>query len=219
MPQTYTRKCTKCKEKIEIDLNNISGIVRYNNLFYHSDCFVEYCNERAAESGSLVWQKYINDMTKFENAAKEKIYYTKTKDDFDDYLLKHYDVQEVETRFWMTVAQLEKGKYKQRKCKPASVSTLFAAWRWGQKNLDSINRKNKQNKKGPKTDAERIFYDLSIIIKHIPDYIKYKAKLDAEEAEREAKEKERVKIDYRRFNKTPVKTEGLDDISDMLDDF
>jgi hypothetical protein len=208
-----------CEKEIYFELDNISGIVRHGNAYYHSACFVDYCKGRAAESGSPLWQKYIDDMTPFENAAKEKINYKKTKDEFDHYLLEHYDIQKTESYFWMTVAQLEKGKYAQRKCKPVPLSTLFCAWKWGQKNLDSINRNNKKNRKGPKTDVERLNYDLSIIVKHIPDYLKAKAKLDAEEAERVAREKERVKINYSNFNIVPVKAEGLDDISALLDEF
>ena len=97
---------------------------------------------------------------------------------------------------------------------------MFETWRWGQRNLDSINRKNKISKKGPKTDAERINYDLSIVLNHIEDYKKYKAKLEAEEAERRAREKERVKINYNKIPSiTDIKSEGLDDISALLDDF
>lgn len=219
MPRTDTRKCTKCKKTIEFDLDNISGIVRYNNFFYHSDCFVEYCQGRAAESSSPVWQRYIDDMSKFENAAKEKINYKKNKDDFNCYLLNHYDVAAVPDRFWTVIAELENGKYKNKKCNPVPIKTLFDAWKWGQVKLDGVNRRNKASNNGPKNDVERIPYDLAILVKHIPDYIKYKAKCDAEEAERIAKEKEKIKIDYSKINSCIVKAEGLDDISDPSYDF
>ena len=218
MPQDH-RKCYKCKQEIWFDIDNISGIVRHGSGYYHSDCFVEFCKGRAAASGSPLWQSYIDNMTPFENAAKEKINYKKTKDEFNEYLLKRYNIQETETRFWNTISELEKGKYKQRKCNPVPVGTLFSAWKWGQRNLDSINRRNKQNNTGPKTDAERINYDLAIIVKHIPDYLKAKAKRDAEEAERLARIKEEIKIDYTRIRSMKIETDGLDDISDLLDDF
>ena len=218
MPQDH-RKCTKCKQEIYFDLDNISGIVRFNNLFYHSNCFVEYCKGRAAKSGSPVWQKYIDDMTPFENAAKEKINYKKNKDDFNVYLLKHYDVTEIPTRFWNVVADLENGNYKQKKCNPVSIKTLFEAWRWGQVKLDSINRKNKINGTGPKNDEQRVAYDLAVLVGKIPLFLKAKAKRDAEEAERVAQEKNKVKIDYNHINNTQAKTEGLDDISNILNEF
>lgn len=217
MPRTDTRKCTKCKKNIEFDLDNISGIVRYNNLFYHSDCFVEYCQGRAAKSSSPVWQKYIDDMSPFENAAKEKINYKKNKDDFNEYLLKHYNVTAVPDRFWNVVAELENGSYKKKKCNPVSTKTLFEAWKWGQLKLDGVNRRNKAAKKGPKTDAERLPYDLAVLVQHIPDYLKAKAKIEAEEAERASRAKEICRIDYSAI-KPKQESSGLGDISDLLDE-
>lgn len=218
MPRTDTRKCTKCKQKIEFDLDNISGIVRYNNVFYHSDCFVEYCKGRAAKSSSPLWQQYVNNITPFENAAIEKISYKRDKDDFNEYLLKHYDVIEVQKRFWEVVADLENGKYKQKKCNPVSTKTLFEAWKWGQVKLDSINRKNKMNRTGPKNDEQRILYDLAILVGKIPLFLQVKAKREAEEMERQRQAKERAVINYSNFNTTPKSTEGLDDISALLDE-
>ena len=219
MPRTDTRKCTKCKKEIEFDLDNISGIVRFNNLFYHSDCFVEYCNGRAAKSSSPIWQKHIDNMTPFENAAKEKISYQRNKDDLNEWILNHYDIASLPKRFWNVVAELGNGNYNNKKCKPISTELLFNTWRWGQRNLDKIHRRNLVSKKGPKTDAERVNYDLSIIISHVPDYLKAKAKHEAEEAERREREKDKVKINYSNITSTPIKTEGLDDISDLLDEF
>lgn len=219
MPQD-SRKCTKCKQKIFFDLDNISGIVNFKNLFYHSDCFVEYCHGRAAESGSPVWQKYINNMSKFEDEAKKRINYRKSKNDLNNYLISHYDVQEIgDKRFWTVVTELEQGVYKKKKCNPVPTDILLDAWKWSQVRLDAINRKNKIARKGPSNDIERIPYDLAIIVKHIPDYLKAKAKREAEEADRIAREKERVKINYNNIYSAPVQTEGLDDISAMLDEF
>jgi hypothetical protein len=49
------------------------------------------------------------------------------------------------------------------------------------------------------------------------EYKKIKAKLEAEEAERQLRQKESVKIDYSKI-KSERKSNGLDDISDLLDD-
>lgn len=218
MPQTITRKCTKCKEQIVIDVDNISGIVRYKDLFYHSACFVEYCQGRAAKkSSSPVWQQLLNDMSPVENAAKEKISYKLSKDRLNEYLLSHYDVVAVPDRFWNVVAEIENGEYKQKKCNPVSISMLLDVWKWGQKNLDIINRNNKKSGKGPKDDNQRISYDLAILVGKVPNYLKQQAKRELEEAERKAMEKENLKIDYNRVQAKKEET-GLGDISNLLDD-
>ena len=87
------------------------------------------------------------------------------------------------------------------------------------KNLDSINRKNKKNNKGPRSDIERLPYDLAIVVQHIPDYLRAKAKIEAAEAERKEKAKSATRIDYKKIYVAPKKVEGLDDISDLLDEF
>ena len=181
---------------------------------------MEYCQGRAADGGSSIWHKYIKDMSQFENAAKKRINCKRYKDELNEYLLHHYDIQEIaDKRFWTVVADLDKGLYKAKKCKPVSTQILLDAWKWGQRKLDSINRKNKMAKKGPKNDIERIPYDLAIIVKHIPDYLKAKAKRDAEEAEREAEAKNSVKINYNNIAiQQESKSNGLGDISDLLDE-
>jgi len=221
MPQTIKRKCEKCKDIIIIDKNDIGSAVLYKNKYYHKDCFVALAKERAANktSSSLSWQIALDNIEDHINEGKQKSLYQFAKDDLNEWILTHYDVTALPNRFWNIVAELEHGIYNKKKCKPIPVNILLDAWRWSQKNLDSINRKNKQNKKGPKTDIERSNYDLSIVVQHIPDYLKAKAKRDAEEAERQAKAKENIKIDYNNINNTPAKAEGLDDISDLLDEF
>lgn len=219
MERTDTRTCKKCKRKIEFDLDNINGIVYHGGGFYHSVCFVDYCNGRAAESSSPIWQKHINNMLKLEDEARKRIGRKRDKDDLNNYLVKHYDITTPPDNFWLSVAELENGKYKQKKCNPVSVGTLLGAWQWGQKKLDSIDRKNRINKIGPKNGEQRIFYDFAILVNKIPIYLKAKAKLEAEEAERIAREQEKVKINYNNIYVAQTQTEGLDDISALLDDF
>lgn len=221
MPQTITRKCSKCKELIAINREHINGVAYYKNAYYHTDCFVDYCQGRAARKGSSpIWQDMLNDMTAVEEEAKEKCLYQFNKDDLNEWILSHYDIITIPNRFWNIVADLENGIYNKKKCKQVPTKILFETWRWGQKNLDSINRNNKKNRNGPKNDADRINYDLAIVLKHIGDYKKYLAKLEAEEAESKARAKEQVKIDYSKIgSNTQKQEEGLGDISDILDEF
>ena len=63
-------------------------------------------------------------------------------------------------------------------------------------------------------------YDLAILIGKMPNYLAYKAKQEAAEAERQREMKEKVKIDYNDVAcRAEAKKEGLDDISDLLDEF
>lgn len=214
-----TKECPVCKTTIDIDIYNIHDIARVRSVYYHTKCLDEYANKMVKrEKHAAIWDDVVKNISGCEKEAKEIIYKRYWQDKLNEHLNSHYDIMVMPERFWEMVVQLNNGLYKGKKCKPISIDTLYGAWCWGQKKLDSINRQNKQNKKGPKTDTERLPYDLAILVQHIPDYLKYKAKCDAEEAEREAQKKEKIKIDYNKVNTSVVKTEGLDDISDMLDE-
>ena len=220
MPETIVFTCDKCKKDIKIDRKNECGAVFFKKKYYHQNCFCELCKEKAANKRSLLsWQEALDNILDYQNAAMPNIDYRFAKDDLNEWILQHYNVIEVPKRFWGIVADLEKGERNGNKCKPVKTKLLFETWRWGQKNLDSINRSNKQNKKGPKTDAERINYDLSIIINHIPDYLKYQSKLEAEEAERQARAKETARINYNNIYVAPKENDGIDNLYDILDEF
>lgn len=220
MMHDVVKQCKVCGEIINIDIDNISGIALLQTDYYHSHCLIEYANKRVkVKKHAAYWDYAIDHLVDCENNAKETLQNRYYQDELNEYLLKRYDIVDIPTNFWSTVMDLRNGKYRRRKCKPVSTKLLFNTWVWGQNNLDRINRNNKKNNRGPKNDNERLVYDLAIILKHIPDYQKAKAKHEAEEAERQEREKEKIKINYNNITSAPIKTEGLDDISDLLDEF
>ena len=218
MAETIEQKCEECKEKFIIERNNISGVVLCKSKYYHEKCFCQMCERKAAKKSSLpFWQEALDNIEQYKNDAVEMSNYWFAQNELNEWILTHYDVMEIPRWFWTNVGYLRNGKYNNKKCKPVSTDLLVRAWKWAQKNLDSINRRNKQNKKGPQTDADRLNYDLAIVLHHIPDYLKAKAKHDAEEAERQVKAKENINIDYSKVQAKKEST-GLGDISDLIDD-
>ena len=215
------KECPVCKKEIEIDnINDIHDVARVKTKYYHSQCLKEYAKKLTQrQKHDAIWDDVVKSISFYEKDAKEILYKRYWQDKLNEHLKRHYDIQIMPKSFWELVADLHNGIYKGLSCKRISMNTLCGAWIWGQRKLDSINRKNKQNKKGPKTDLERLPYDLAILIQHIPDYIKYKAKLDAEEAERREKTKETARIDYNNVYVEPKKKEGIGDLSSILDDF
>lgn len=214
------KECPVCKMAIEINnINDIHDVARVRTKYYHSQCLKEHAKKLIQrEKHDAIWDDVVKRISFYEKDAKEILYKRYWQDKLNEHLKSHYDVQIMPNSFWTLVADLHNGIYKGLSCKPISMNTLYGAWKWGQRKLDSINRNNKQNKKGPKTDLERLPYDLAIIVQHIPDYIKYKAKQDAEEAERKERAKNTARIDFNNVYVAPKKLEGLDDISDLIDD-
>ena len=219
MPDILLRKCQACPQPIEIDMSNINNVVFYKTGYYHKTCFCELAKQKAnSKRGKPAdWQYALDNVSELELDAKNRLQYPFVKDSFNEYLLQNYNVVAVPDRLWEVAGFLEKGKYKNKKCKPISIKILFEAWQWGQHKLNKINNNNKMSHKGPTNDEERILYDLAILVRKIPNYLAHKAKVDAVQAA--AKTEAVSRINYNDVQKAEVKPEGLDDISAMLDEF
>lgn len=210
--------CAVCKKEIEIDINNIHSIARVNGDYYHPECLIgkaEKCLKRARHN--KCWDYVIGHISECEQDAKEVIYKRYWQDKLNEHLLRYYDIVAFPNRFWEMIMDLNSGIYKGKKCRAVNMETLYGAWVWGQRKLDDISRRNKTQHKGPKNDAARLNYDLSILLGHIGDYEKYLAKTKAEEEEKKAKEKENINIDYSKVQ-AKKETSGLGDISNLIDD-
>ena len=220
MSSTILRKCGGCSDAIEISRGNVTDVCYYKNKYYHSKCFCEIAKKRsnAKRSTAEEWKTALDNIWELEVDTKKMLESAWIKDDLNDWILNHYNITSVPSRFWQILADLERGIYKGKKCKSVTMETLLETWKWGQKKLDSISRNNKMNHKGPESDDARIMYDLSIIISKIPNYLSHKAKMQMLHVE-EKKESTKTRINYDNVQKTKIENNmGLDDISDLLDD-
>ena len=220
MPDTILRKCGGCSDVIEINRNDITDILYYKNKYYHSKCFCEIAEKRskAKRSTAAEWQEALDNLWELEADTKKMLDSAWVKDDINEWLLNHYNITTVPSRFWQVLSDLERGIYKGKRCKPVTMATLLGAWKWGQKKLDSISRNNKMNHKGPSGDDARIMYDLSIIISKVPNYLSHVSKMKMLQVE-EKRESAKTHINYDNVQQTKTENNGgLDDISDLLDD-
>lgn len=220
MPDTILRKCGGCANTIEINRNNIADVCYYKNKYYHSRCFCEVAEKRSKtkRSTAVEWQEALDNLWMIEADTKKMLEGAWVKDDLNEWLLNHYNITTVPTRFWQILADLDRGVYKGKKCKPVTMETLLGAWRWGQRKLDSISRNNKMGHKGPAGDDARIMYDCSIIISKIPNYLSHKSKMQMLQTE-EKRESTMAHINYDNVQQNKIENNGgLDDISDLLDD-
>lgn len=213
------RKCAKCKGTIKIDHDSIIDIIFYKKLYYHKACFCELATERSQSKRGKPedWKSALNNVFVLEADTAKMLRGLCARDDLNIWLLDHYDISAVPSRFWQVVADLECGKYKGKRCKPVTMETLFGAWKWGQRNLDNIARNNKMKHTGPQSDDVRIAYDLAVLVSKIPNYLAYEAKMSA--VKEDEKQKTESHINYNNVQKAEVKHDGLDDISALLDEF
>lgn len=185
MAESITRKCACCKEVITIEHNNLSNIVYFDKKYYHSNCFIEMATKKSSSNRGkpAYWQEALDNLWILESETKSMIEHVWAKDDLNDWLLQHYDIATVPSRFWQIIAELERGKYKGKKCKPITVETILGTWQWGQQKLNSIATYNKQMNKGPKDDNARLVYDLAILIQKIPLFLAHQEKQKATKEE------------------------------------
>lgn len=223
MKNIIERKCNACKQAIKIHSDNIKDVVYYKKLYYHSECFHDMAERKSQQKrgNPAEWKAAIDNIEQFErdavNVLSSRLSYLGAKDDLNDYLLSQYNVVSVPDRFWQVVADLNNGIYKHKRCKKISTDVLLETWKWGQHKLNEINKKNKMSHKGPTDDAQRIPYDLAILVTKVPNYLAHKAKQEAmvEEMKREISSR----IDYNNIHVAESKSEGLDDISDILNEW
>lgn len=218
-----TRKCAKCKGEIEINKHNITDVIYFNKLYYHESCFKDIATEKSTSKRGKpqMWQDALDNIWELEAETKKMLEHFCAKDDLNMWLLNNYDIVTVPSYFWQLVADLESGKYKNKRCKPMSITMLYPMWRWGQKHLDKIALNNKTNRKGPQNDNDRLRYDLAILISHTEDFKKHQNRVKAEKAEAEASvQKEEKNINYNTINKVKEinKNQKDDDISSLVDE-
>lgn len=220
MPNIILRKCGGCSKSIEINRNDITDVLYYKNKYYHSKCFCDIAEKRskANRNTATEWKNALDNLWELEADTRKMLESAWIKDDLNEWLLGHYNITTVPSRFWQMLADLEHGIYRCKKCKPINIEILFDTWKWGQKKLDSISRNNKMNHKGPTSDDARIMYDLSIIVSKVPNYLSHKSKMKMLQIE-EQRENTKTHINYDNVQKIKNENNGvLDDISDLLDD-
>lgn len=211
------RKCGTCGQDIVVDRHNLDNIAFYQNRYHHVGCLVDKANKGIASGKRVaIWEKLLNRIPELQEEAKKNLGHGLIRDEFNEYLLNHYDIISVPNRFWQIIEDIGNGNYRKNKCRPTDIDRIFQTWKWGQSNLDKIASNNKIKNKGPKNDDERLNYDLAIVLKHVPQYLAYEAKNKAVAAEIKNTS---VFEDIDLYRIGQKKTEKKNDVSDIFDDF
>ena len=211
------RKCGTCGQDIVVDRHNLDNIAFYQNRYHHVGCLVDKANKGIASGKRVaIWEKLLNRIPELQEEAKKNLGHGLIRDEFNEYLLNHYDIISVPNRFWQIIEDIGNGNYRKNKCRPTNIDRIFQTWKWGQSNLDKIASNNKIKNKGPKNDDERLNYDLAIVLKHVPQYLAYEAKNKAVAAEIKNTS---VFEDIDLYRIGQKKTEKKNDVSDIFDDF
>lgn len=218
MSATLIRKCAFCGEDIVLTKNDMH-MVSYKKKSYHTECFKTMCNGRVLKNNrySSIYSDALQNLDQLESEAKKKLMHRFVQDEFNEYLIVHYDVGALSRRFWSIIADIQSGKYNGRRCKPIELETLFDMWKYYKEELDRINLRNL--KQGNNIfDENRVLYDLAIIMKNygkIQREMK-KEKVAAEETKMATKTI-KEKINYMSIGGKNTE-DGQKDISSIMDE-
>lgn len=214
-----TRKCGTCGNPIIVNRQNLDNIAFYQGMHHHLGCLTNKA-EKGIESGKRIanWERLLNRMPELQAESKRRLGHSVIQDEFNDYLLAHYDVEAVSNWFWNIVNEVGNGNYKRKKCKPIDIDTIFQTWKWGQHHLDNIASSNKAKNKGPTNDAQRLNYDLAVVISHVGDYKKHITSTKEEEARVIERIEKQNKINYEELYKQSESKSQREDILDLMDE-
>ena len=218
-----SRKCAHCGQDINVaNKKDLGHILKYKNKYYHTSCFIKLAKSRVANNNrySASWQEALDNIDTLIADAKQSIT-TKVNiktDALNSYLLLCYDVGGgFSSRFWSTIMDIGNGIYKRRRCQPIDCDTLLDMWKYYQKDLDKTYIYNKTRGKDMEGES-RANYDLAILMGKYGEYRRAKAKIAADEMERQNELKETVKIDYNKVFNNTKENNTLRDISSLVDD-
>lgn len=145
--------------------------------------------------------------TKEEIECCEKLY---------DFIYKEYNVSTLPTKVFVVISSLYKGEYTKNTREPLQIS-IFDLYDMWQRKMDFLNQTYEYNRTHGKDmyGANRVCYDLAILIRKYDSYKRWKAKQNAIHEQEKSYVQQQAKI---RVVKPKVQIQENDDISDIIDE-
>ena len=211
------KKCN-CNNEILLDNNSINNIVRYGNAYYHSECFISWCNEGIGRHKNN--QKY-KDMLSNIDAYKEDAYKHLVNrienDELYNFIMDKYDVKTLDTYVYIKLTRIFNGTLEGIREGGIPKEHFFDMWKRKSHQLDKIHQQNIVKGKNM-TPTQTIMYDISVLINKYDSYLKWleKEKIIQAEANYNNKSTQLLtrEIRSRRENNIVEK----DDISKLVND-
>ena len=218
MGDIVTKRCGCCKNEINIDTADVRDVIYFGKLYYHIGCFSEMATKKAAgkRGKPAMWAEALSMIGSLEKETARKLVSEFAFHDLNVWLLDHYDISVLPSRFYQVVHELANGKYKGRMCNPVDIETLCGCWKWGQHKLDEISVYNRSKNKGPVSDADRVMYDLAVLVGKVPMYLADVAKANVAH-QASASEDKQPKIDYSVISNCQNNNDD-NDILDLIDE-
>lgn len=195
-----TRKCHYCEKEINIE-KDIHEIICYGGAYYHSKCFVEYCNDRLSRKRckKKKWENALNSMDELQNEAYQKLSRSITKHNIFLFIIQNYDVTRLQTTFYQKLSDVYSGKFKGMDgVHGIPPDHLLDMWKKQMKKLNKIYNNNVAHGR-EMTPEERLNYDLAVLVNKYDSYLRWLRRQEIIQSEMKKKAQEesknRIRID------------------------
>lgn len=218
--RAITRKCSICKELININDTNEDFFITLKNgskVYTHSHCYIEKQTTKKRSPKTIEeCQAYIEQCRQDSKSDEKKIF---SKNELYEFLFDMYDISYFPKHFYIKMNSIYKGTMNNLK-KSVPPEDLLDMWKQKRNYLDKVAEQNR--KKGNEIlGINRVNYDLAILLSKYDSYLKWKEQQKIAIAELDESKKRSIeKIEYtdvarpKRVNVTDNKV----DINSMLDE-
>ena len=167
------RTCFECKEKFQIDKNNLHKVIKFENSFYHYDCFVNACERKSKKTNaSPKWGLALGNLKQIQEQTKISFEREFVKDDIFRFMIEHYDIKVVPPKIFQKLEDIYNGRWKGLAC-CIPPEDLLDMWT---RKMDYLTKVKMRNiTLGKEMDsAQQINYDISVLINKYDSYLKWK---------------------------------------------
>jgi hypothetical protein len=182
---TYT--CVICKETIIANKQNDEGIVRFDDKYWHKNCFIDTCKRRTGNKRykKYDWQDALDNIDTWQRDAQQMMQIAVEKDDLYNFLISHYKLSCTNTTLFTRLQSVYDGTY-HGLLYPISPKELMEEWEYYYTQLvDGRTYKNM-------TDEQAIPYDLAILLAKNAEYREIMERRKIEAQVREAQKSTEV---------------------------
>lgn len=167
------RICAECKQKINIDKNNLEQVIRFENSCYHYDCFISACKRKSKKSNAL--PKWGEALTLIKSIKEETDIFLNRelcKQEIFELITSNYNIKVVPKNIFTKLEDIYNGRFKGLVCciPPEDILDM-----WKRK-MDYLNKVKAKNITLGKimTAAQQVNYDISVLINKYDSYLKWK---------------------------------------------
>lgn len=222
--KSVKRVCANCihnddyGSNVTLIRNNVNNVILFEGKYYHKDCFINMCNEKISKRKTKKWIDALENINVYECDAFNLTNEYFDKDDVYQFIIHNYDLVVIPSYTWTKINKIYTGELEGMSV-GIPPAHLFDMWK---RQIGFLNKTYSRNKtKGKEmNNAQRLNYDLSILINKYDSYLAWIESQKILEKDTISKPQQQVnKINYQTLsNMKNEKENNSDDIDILLDE-